>query len=231
MSDEGLRRAYQRAVATRAPGERSACPAPEAILALVRREGEEDGRLALLDHVMACAECRSEFELLRAIERAGNKAGVPEVQAPEAVAAVSGQDRPARVVGHIAWRRWAPLLAAAAVVLVVALGPGRQLWQRAPEPVRGGVESFGLIAPAEAGSATSSVAFLWHSSPEAERYTLEVLTGGGAVVLSRTTTDTAATVTLPANLAPGDYRWWVTATAPDGSTTRSGLRALRLRGR
>ena len=104
MSDEGLREAYQRALATRAPRELAVCPAPEAILALVRREGSEDERLSVLDHAMACPACRQEFELLRAIEGAGAQAARQEA----ASKAAGGGETPGRVVGHISWRRWAP---------------------------------------------------------------------------------------------------------------------------
>ncbi len=221
MSDEGLRAAYERALATRTPGERAACPAPEAILALVRRQGREAERLAQLDHIMACAACREEFELLRAIERAGEKAAAAE-HGPSS--------EPGPVVGHIAWRRWVPLAAAAALVLVIAVGPGRQLWKRAPEQVRGGAGAVALIGPADGSApAGATVGFVWHASPGAERYTLELLTGGGNVALSRTTTDTALTVVLRPALPAGDYRWWVSATSADGSETRSATRVLRLR--
>ncbi len=220
MSDDGLRAAYVRALATREPAQRAACPSPDAILAVVRRAGREDERLAVLDHVMACPACRNEFELLRAIERAGEQAVAAEAKAP------------GRVVGHIRWRQWAPLAAAAAILLAVALGPGRSLWQRPAEPVRGGGVALGLIAPAEAAAPTgSAVAFLWHSVPGAEGYTLELLTSGGQVALSRTTADTALTVALPPTMPPGDYTWWVSSRTAAGSGLRSGMRTLRLRGR
>ncbi len=216
MSDEGLRAAYERALATRTSGERAACPAPEEVLAVVRRAGDEDQRLAVLDHVMACPACRDEFELLRAIERAGEKA--------ERAAAAPG-----RVVGHIVWRRWVPL-AAAALVLIIAVGPGRRLWEPAQEQVRGGSATLALVGPADGNTpAGADQTFVWRSAPDAARYTLELLTSGGNVVLSHTTTDTILTVALPPTLAPGDYRWWVTATTVAGSETRSDTRTLRLR--
>lgn len=222
MSDEQLKQAYERAMASRAPDARAGCPAAESILALVRREGGEEQRLSVLDHVMACPSCRDDFELLRSVERAGARAAAGETGA--------GATR-GRVVGYIGWQRWAPLAAAALVVLVVTLGPGRDLW-RSGDTLRGGVDALALVAPVEGASPSATqVIFIWRSAPGAQRYTLELLTGGGDVALSRTTTDTALAVPLPATLATGVYRWWVTATGADGSETRSTTRALRLRSR
>ena len=96
VNEERLREIYAGAMASRgAKGRRTAaCPLPEAVLALVRREGSEDSRLATLDHVMSCPQCRSEFDLLRSIELAG---------------AASGAARPARAGGAGEFRpRWRP---------------------------------------------------------------------------------------------------------------------------
>jgi hypothetical protein len=72
MSDRRLRQSYDRLLAIRAEigGDRTGCPPVESIRALVRREEDEDTRLALLDHVMSCPFCQPEFELLRAVQRA-----------------------------------------------------------------------------------------------------------------------------------------------------------------
>jgi hypothetical protein len=69
MTDSELREIYTRALTSRSAN-RAACPAPEAIEALLERRGSEEERLATLDHVMSCAACKQEFELLRAIHAA-----------------------------------------------------------------------------------------------------------------------------------------------------------------
>jgi hypothetical protein len=69
MTDSELREIYTRALTSRTT-DRADCPAPEAIEALVARRGSEEERLATLDHVMSCAACTKEFELLRAIHAA-----------------------------------------------------------------------------------------------------------------------------------------------------------------
>lgn len=79
MSDERLRLSYDRLLALRADDgqDRAACPPVERMAALVRREEDEDSRLALLDHVMACPFCQGEFELLRAAARASGEQAAP----------------------------------------------------------------------------------------------------------------------------------------------------------
>ena len=127
MNDEQLRETYGSIMTSRGRGRHSPCPQPEAIFALVRREGSEQSRLAILDHVMSCADCRSEFDLLRSIESAG------------------AEGRAAARPG----RRWmAPLALAASVLLAVVVG--RYLLPRAPESdvVRSGAEGgLTLLAP------------------------------------------------------------------------------------
>jgi len=79
MSDERLRLSYDRLLALRADGgqDRTACPPIDRIAALVRREEDEDQRLTLLDHVMACPFCQAEFELVRAASRASGEQAAP----------------------------------------------------------------------------------------------------------------------------------------------------------
>ena len=79
MSDERLRRSYDRLLALRADTgqDRTACPPVERVAALIRREEDEDSRLALLDHVMACPFCQGEFELLRVAARASDEQPAP----------------------------------------------------------------------------------------------------------------------------------------------------------
>jgi phage gp46-like protein len=54
-----------------------------------------------------------------------------------------------------------------------------------------------------------------------------VLTGEGEVALEAETADTAIMLRSAADLAPGDYTWWVGATSA-GAAVRSALRPLRL---
>ena len=209
VNDQQLREIYSGIMTSRARRS-TPCPAPEAILTLVRREGDEDARLATLDHVMTCAECRGEMDLLRSIETAG-----AELTGAEAAKAA----RPAR-------RSWLiPATLAASVVLALALG--RLMLPGVPEDevVRSGSDGgVTLLAPPPELPAGSPVEFAWHPIPGATRYRLEVLTGGGEVALEAETADTTMTLQSAATLAPGDYQWWVGA----GPEVRSRLRPLRL---
>ena len=74
--DERLRNAYELSLEDRAKA-RVMHVAPEALLALAERSGNEAVRLETLDHVMSCDVCRRDFDLVRASVVA---AGVPKQQ-------------------------------------------------------------------------------------------------------------------------------------------------------
>ena len=206
VNEQRLREIYGGVMTSRGRGRLSACPEPEAILALVRREGPEETRLATLDHVMSCVDCRPEFDLLRSLEVAGADAG-----------ATAGPGR-----------RWmAPLALAASVLLAVVVG--RYALPGAPERdvVRSGAEDrVTLLAPPTEAATGSPLLFAWQPIAGASRYRVEMMNGAGEVVLEAETADTAILLQSAAGLEPGDYQWWVGATAPGAA--RSALRPLRL---
>lgn len=208
MSDERLRELYATAQAGRTAGEGGEHPAPEAIAALVGREGPEEARLATLDHVMACPECRRDFDLLRAVERAGVESGAA-----------------ARPGGRRSW--FMPAALAASVLL--AVGVGRvALRSDGGDTTRGGGDAVELVQPGPEAAAGDAITFSWHAVPGASRYELELLDAGGGVAALATTTDTTASPASARALPPGDYRWWVRATTSDARSLRSALRPLRL---
>lgn len=204
-TDDRLREVYGRALAGDvAGGAGSVHPTPEEILALVRREGPEAERLARLDHVMSCRSCRDSFELLRSIETAGAQADRTRL------------------------RRILPLALAASIVLAigVAILQRADLVQR-PDVLRGGADAVTLLAPPTEVDATQPLAFAWRPVAGALRYNLEVLDSAGAVIFSRTTTDTVVAPTLSLT-ARAEYRWLVRAITAGGERT-SPARPLRLR--
>jgi hypothetical protein len=188
---------------------RGDCPPPEALQALARREGEEQPRLATLDHAMSCASCRAELDLLRSIEQAGAAVGAGR---------------------HTPRRTWVVPAALAATVLL-AVGLGRFALAPNAEPVRSG-EGAGVavLAPAAEAAAGDPLAFAWRPVAGAERYRIEVLTGDGDVAIEAETRDTAVTIDGVRRLQPGEYRWWVVAYTPRPGP-RSALRPLRLSAR
>jgi hypothetical protein len=208
VSDERLRALYASAVASgtaRVAGEH---PAPDTIAALARREGSEEARLATLDHVMACPECRRDFDLLRAVERAGVESGAAG--------------------SFVARRSWLMPAALAASVLL-AVGIGRTvLGPSAEETTRGEVDAIVLMQPDREAVAGDSLTFTWHAVPGATRYELELLDAGGAVAATAATSDTSAAPPAARALPPGDYGWWVRTTTSDARAVRSAVRPLRL---
>lgn len=212
LTDERLRELYGRALTARAPTGRQQCPSPDAISALIRREGTEAQRLETLDHVMACARCRREFNLLRALEEAGARTVGPPSTAKNA------------------WRRYVPFALAASLLLAAGLELGRRYWQpHAPEVMRGPAGEVTLLAPATEANSGAPLTFAWQAVPGARRYVLEVLTEDGTSILHAETPDTLLMVPTSGALLPGKYQWWVRATAEEGTERRSDMRRLRIR--
>jgi len=83
LTDGRLQELYAQALARRdlEPGS-AECVSPEDLLALVRRDGPEERRLEILDHVMTCNECRRELALLQAVETAGAAMERPSREQP-----------------------------------------------------------------------------------------------------------------------------------------------------
>jgi hypothetical protein len=209
VTEARLRELYARKLSGR-PAGRTVCPSPEALQALVRREGAEEQRLQTLDHVMSCSDCRADYDLLRSIEGAGRQLGA---------------------TGRTSRRAWM-MPAALAATLLVAVGVGRLTLKSSSddELVRSGDErgAVTLLSPAAEVPAGTPVLFAWRPVPDARRYHLEVLNASGEVALEAETSDTSINSEVARQLAAGDYQWWVTALVSPASR-RSELRPLRLK--
>jgi hypothetical protein len=197
MTDQQLREQYNRFLESRRVGSREGCASLDAIDALVARQGSETGRLATMDHVMACPACRAEFEQLRALRAA--------------------EDRPA----HIRRRLW---MAAASIAVLVGAG---LLWrvrpQPAPEEYRGGAGVLTVVGPVGATPLQAPLAFVWHAVPGGATYHFELLDAdGGAVLDTASGTDTVFVLPDSVSLEPGrTYAWWVQGNGPGGGQPRS----------
>jgi len=211
-----LQQLYSRRVAQRGAAGDASHVSPEAILAVIRREGSEEERLATLEHVMSCAECHREYEWLSAVNEAA-------LEAEGGAGAARGRS----------WTRFAPLALAAS--LLIAMGTGIAVYRRVrpgPEVVRGGTGDIALISPADSATVAGSLTFVWRPLPEASRYVLEVQRPDGSVVFADTTSDTTFTLTEPGRILPEvEYRWWVRETTDGAEPRSSALRELRLSGR
>ena len=200
MNDEMLQHWYQNRKGLRSAGEH---PSPEALVAVVRREGPEATRLALLDHVAQCPDCRQDLDLLRALADA---------------------ERSAQPAGRMS--TWLPL--AAAVVLMVGAAV---VWRgRAGDGViRGaGGAAVQLVSPAELVAAGDRPSFVWRRVEDAEGYQFELVGEDGRSVHSARTADTLVSLPSSVTLGAGRYRWWVSATRADGEW-QSPARALVVR--
>ena len=207
---DGLERLYRARVSARLVVTEQ-CVSPEAMLALLQREGSEAERMATMEHVMSCPACHREYQWLAAVDQAAVKAGAG--------------DAPRRT-----WWRGAPLVLAASLIAVVGAGLLVRAPWRADEPVRGETGDVTLAAPAAGATVAEAPTFVWHPLPEASAYVLEIQRADGSVARSDTTADT--TLALPgAALPPAEYRWWVREVT-DGSEPRSSaFRTVRITAR
>lgn len=215
MTETRMQQLYSRRVAARGAG--ADCVTPEAILAVVRREGPEEERLGTLEHVMSCSACHREYEWLVAVDQAGLEAE----DAAEAGAA------PRRAW----WRGGAPLALAASIAVVVGAAVVLSRTNRT-EGVRGVTGDIMLVAPGQGAVVGAPLVFTWRALPGVSRYVLEVQRADGSVALADTTADTTVTISQPSALVPDSaYRWWVREVTEGTQPRSSELREVRVTGR
>jgi len=195
MNDRELREAYA-AVFRKRPDSRSACPSAERLRALVERGGPESERLETLDHVMRCAACRPEFNLMQAVT----------------------STRPRAVRSYAL-----PLAVAATLALAVSAG---LLWRSfrgdsATDPIRGSSGAVELLAP-RGDASGSPTRFVWRAAADPAVYVLELFTPAGDRLFTVEGGDTAVTLPDSVSLARGErYHWWVVVRWPDGRERRT----------
>lgn len=191
MTDEELQRAYQR-VSAQAP--LGAHPEPERIADLVQGTGREPDRLALLEHVMQCARCRAELDLLRAANEGARSTDVARFP-----------------------MRWAALAAAAVIVVGVSAIALRQTRPTlATDVYRGQRPAVALVQPAGGATVAQPVHLAWHNITDARNYHVELLSARGDVIAAWNTSDTVLAIPDSVRLdASHSYDVWVRATMAD----------------
>ena len=195
--DERLRNAYQFSLEDRAKS-RVMHVAPEALLALAERSGNEAVRLETLDHVMSCDVCRRDFDLIRASVVA---AGAPR---------------------RSTWFRSPAIgmIALAATLLIVA---GVRLFMSSADSeagprLRGGA---GVATYPVRWLPTVGAGLAWKPAVGAENYRIEVVDEGGTAVVDANVRDTVFVVADSLLRNRRGVTWSVTATLGDGSTVTS----------
>jgi len=195
MTDAELRAAYAQAIAARASDARVACPAAEALQALVERTAPEAVRLATLDHTMQCAPCTTEFELLRAF-REGRP--TPRIALP---------------------LRWLAAAAIAGLVLTSTL-----VWRRSADDdrfTRDAAESLVMHSPSGPVAPGAARTLIWGSAPDASRYLVELMSGDSVLYAAEVRDTVLALPDTVATSAGIEYGWWVRIRYPDGAERAS----------
>jgi hypothetical protein len=202
-SETRLREAYETLLRERDPRDRESCPSPEGIAALVERRIAESARLEMLDHVMSCARCRRDLDLVRTAT---------------AAAKVSGS-----VGAHP--RFASPRLLALAATVVIAVGVAwfarsstRGAGGMGEEPVLRGESSLTIHPLLRVPGAEGGTMVSWHPVASARRYELSVSDPSGRSLLTRTVTDTSLLLADSLTRATPLVIVTVSAELVDGST-------------
>jgi hypothetical protein len=187
------------------------CPAAGRIWDALHGGLSPEERRTIVDHTARCPACAEAWRLARDI---GGTAPVAE-QAEAGHAGVG----PVHGVG---WRRWVPLAAAAALVVVVGLllrqGPIRD--DQPPQYRTGEELAIHSLLPDGAPLPRSACLLRWSAGPEGARYDIEVATADLEVIVRARGLERAE-FTVPADrladLPPGaELLWRVEAMLPDG---------------
>jgi hypothetical protein len=170
-ADAQLRAAYATLLIDRDPVDRANCPDPDAIVAIVERRAGESARLETLDHVMACAKCRRDLDLVRTASAAAQASG-----------------------SHRSVTRFPTnqlLALAATIIVVVGLGIYFRASTRSDAPVMRGNTELALHA---ASRGANGAIVSWHAAAGARRYELSIIDGSGRQLLNRSLLDTSLVV-------------------------------------
>ena len=195
MTDARLQDLYREALAARDARPGAACPEPEALQALVERQGPEEERLATLDHALSCRSCSRELELPRAL-----RAAAPSVRRPRVAS---------------------PWLVAASTIVAVAAATIALRSMSTPRDVLRGPSAGGVILVSPAAHAS---VLRWHAVPRAVSYLVEVMDAQGAVLAADTTADTSFALPAILRTRPEpNEQWWVRARLSDGAEVRSSI--------
>jgi hypothetical protein len=206
MNDERLRTLYAGAMA-RLPLPADAAPVPlEAMVDLLEQRGSEAERSQTLRAILRDPRAREEFELLRAVVRAGT----PPRQS---------------------WRAAVGWQMAAGAALLVGTAWLFSLTQAPEEPLRGGESTVTMLQPADGVELTAPPLFAWRPVPNAVDYRIEIVDSLGSVVFEEQVRDTTSTGPVSGSLVPGHrYRWSVTVLTRDARHLRSATNEFRLGG-
>lgn len=211
--DSELTRLRERFRAAAGEAERPAdCPAAERLWDALHHRLSSGECRSIIDHTARCPACAEAWRLAR------------DISSTAATAQVEAERTGLGPVHGVGWRRWVPLAAAAALVVVVGmmLRHGHVRDDHPPQYRTGDEIAIRSLLPQGIPLARSACQLRWSAGPEGSRYTVEVANADLEVIVrSRGLESTEFTVPFDrlAGLPPGaELLWRVEAILPDGRT-------------
>jgi hypothetical protein len=224
IDSDGLKALYKDYVRSQVPASRECCPAPERLLGMLRGEGTEAEKAAVVDHISRCGECARELDFLLEAVRAETTM-LRDLERREA--RESGGRRP--FYFRFSWGLASLLVAAAAGFLFwkTVISPSSETY-RATSPL-----AMELIEPRHLQPDASSLVFRWKPIKDAGYYVVEVFDEAlTALWKSEQVTQSRLlpSAVLKAKLEPGrTYFWLVTAHLTERETVVSPLQEFSLK--
>lgn len=224
-----LREAFARAhEATRLSGPLS-LPDDLAVDALAEAAGDDDGRFAVVEQLLASPDgARVLAHVVAARSAAATADTDPFFASADGIAAPRGfAELPLRARPRGPYAALKPILLAASLMLVAGTSWYVYTLPTAGDEVRD-ASAVVELAAVSASDARAPITLRWTALRDGARYSVEVLDANDLPIFTRETNDTQVVVPAAA-LVPGTYRWYVRARGADRSEIRSRVESFQVR--
>lgn len=207
MNEERMRELYARHTALRAASDPPCEVSLDAMIDVLEHHGSEDHRREIMAQILRSPACREEFELLRALVRAGEEAEAP------------AEPEPSFKIPALTPMQWR---IAAGIFLLVGVGLiGFIVKTRPANQLRAGGSAIPMYDPRDEERVRSLPGFVYGRVEGAVDYRFQLLSESGAIMYSTHGTDTVVFIPSEVEIPTGRYLWNVTVSMAGGNSINS----------